>query len=74
MKISALYVTAEYRGDHAADVKIALDVTEDTTIKELMHHPRVVNKYQNFDTTDIGKGTDHIEIRVVQEAAHADEG
>jgi hypothetical protein len=36
MKIAATLHCAEYRGEHSADVEIALDVTPATTLAELL--------------------------------------
>lgn len=57
MKISAMLITSDYRGDHATDVKIAINVTEDTTLKELIH--------SHFERMD--SGVDHIELRIIKE-------
>lgn len=62
MKISAVLVTSDFRGDHSADVRIALDVTGDTTLKELIE-----NKVKAMNAM-----VDYIELRIIQEDSDED--
>lgn len=54
MNISCLWQTSEYRGDHSADLQIAVEVFENETVKELMS--RILK----------GSYVDYLELRLIQ--------
>lgn len=56
MKIAVMHRTEDYRGDHAADVSIAIDTKEGETVEDLAK--RVLRK---------DRPQDWIEVRVVKE-------
>ena len=66
MKVSALLMTTDYRGDHSADVKIALDVYENMSIKELIETITTKFGRRGINSSAILSGGDYIELRVVQ--------
>ena len=62
MEISVIWKTSDYRGDHSADVSIAVKANEDTTIKELIEKT-LIKKQSKWKHE---KYIDHIEIRLIQ--------
>ena len=55
MKIQVTLVTSDYRGDHAADVRIAYEARDGETVAELVQRVRA------------DKRGDCIELRVIEE-------
>lgn len=59
MSIQILQYTDDFRGDHAADVKIAHEVDPDETIRDLV-------KRLLFNNKSHPRYMDHIEIRLAR--------
>lgn len=61
-------VTEDFRGDHARDVRIALDVDKDETIGELTKRAFSINKRRNGLSLkgDKTRYQDHLEIRLTR--------
>jgi len=57
MKLNILLKTADYRGDHAADVAVALDPVPGETVEELVQRSGMLS-------LDSRKGPEVIEIRL----------
>jgi len=53
--INCLHVTQDYRGDHSADVKVAIEVKPNETVEELCQR-----------TIGMLKNTDHLELRMAK--------
>lgn len=60
-EFSALLRTCEHRGDHGADIGIAIQCKESMTIGEFFEK---ANSKSSQDRLKSGK--DHIEIRIIQ--------
>lgn len=58
MKLSCLWYTSNYRGDHSTDVKIAVAPDYQETVEHFAE--RILGN------ADLNSG-DHLEIRIVQE-------
>ena len=59
-EIHAVLITEDYRGDHGADIRIALETDDDETVYQLVE--------RIFDGTKDEKYRyqDHIELRIVK--------
>lgn len=61
-KIQALLITDDYRGDHAADVKIAIEIDPDETVYQFVKRIFGIHK----GDAKFYKYQDHIELRIVK--------
>ena len=62
-KIQATLVTEDYRGDHGADVRIAIEINNDETVYQFIE--RI---FGNTKGADDYRYQDHIELRIVKPA------
>jgi hypothetical protein len=55
MKLNILVKTSDYRGDHAADISVAIDVEENTSIKDLCQkvHDKFDSNHNRIDCIEI---------------------
>ena len=59
MSIQITVITSDYRGDHAADVRIAHEVDMDETVRDLVKRTLIrENGHPKYE--------DHIEIRLIR--------
>lgn len=58
MKHQVSLKTSEFRGDHAADINIGLEVPENTTVEELVQMVFMGTKFSSNSQSDV------IEIRI----------
>lgn len=60
--VAADLVTSDYRGDHATDVRVALAVTRETTVGDLLDRAAAHSRFREAALQPV----DHIELRLVQ--------
>ena len=66
MQISVIHRTSTYRGDHAADVGIAVAVKPGETVEQLVE--RLLTREEGIvEPQRVGIGVDWLELRVVIE-------
>ena len=66
MKVSIIHKTTSYRGDHDAEVSIAIEPKENETVEELADRLLGVTRMKGEKATQFSY-SDYIEIRIVKE-------